>query len=623
MFYSHQLLARKAPLGQIWMAATLHAKINRKKLNKLNIIRICEEILNPSVPMALRLSGILMGGVVIVYERKVKLLYDDVTRLLVEINEAWKVKVAPDPTVLPKGKSQARKEAVTLPENQETDMGEIEQSLNYSNAATTTMGFQETAYFTMRLDNVDEPYVNHDTGEGDASHHLHQADADNITLFERFDSYQVDTDAYNRFERFDIEGDEETQVNFTSADHMDIPTTLIPSPNEQDEAQRDMGVDMLHAEENQDHHPEFQVNQQSSECKRARQDQQKERVIKRKTKRQAAITVDYEQTIIPGHVYQSWLQNASDIVSRRGRKRKARMGIMSTSKISNLMELPPTVLIDDNGNREIYYPAPLLELWNKSTRPPHESPSERTSAPLPPEPSISSLPDRTFDDAHSGAGSQSLGTSIEKLRTNVVNDGLSMDILLEELKANLGNNGVRMTEANMATPRNSGDGVGSIPGSGSGHGIPPHYFEVNLGRSNKKGPHSSSRHSGGSLETVAEEDPWQFADPNFELSRLSENGPTPDQELLVETGPTQTQHLIVGQPVDKIADSIRMQMKSHFETPGAPQVESLNNLAAGMNTKAAALLFYQTCVLASRDFLRVEQKMPYGDILISKGAKMH
>ncbi|KAJ6429296.1 hypothetical protein OIU84_020849 [Salix udensis] len=579
------------------MAATLHAKINRKKLNKLNIIRICEEILNPSVPMALRLSGILMG-----------------TRL-VEINEAWKVKVAPDPTVLPKGKSQARKEAVTLPENQETDMGEIEQSLNYSNAATTTTGFQETAYFTMRLDNVDEPYVNHDTGEGDASHHLHQADADNITLFERFDSYQVDTDAYNRFERFDIEGDEETQVNFTSADHMDIPTTLIPSPNEQDGAQR--------AEENQDHHPEFQVNQQSSECKRARQDQQKQRLIKRKTKRQATITVDYEQTIIPGHVYQSWLQNASDIVSRRGRKRKARMGIISTSKISNLMELPPTVLIDDNGNREIYYPAPLLELWNKCTRPPHESPSERTSAPLPPEPSISSLPDRTFDDAHSGAGSQSLGTSIEKLRTNVVNDGLSMDILLEELKANLGNNGVRMTEANMATPRNSGDGVGSIPGSGSGHGIPPHYFEVNLGRSNKKGPHSSSRHSGGSLETVAEEDPWQFADPNFELSRLSENGPTPDQELLVETGPTQTQHLIVGQPVDKIADSIRMQMKSHFETPGAPQVESLNNLAAGMNTKAAALLFYQTCVLASRDFLRVEQKMPYGDILISKGAKMH
>jgi len=54
------------------------------------------------------------------------------------------------------------------------------------------------------------------------------------------------------------------------------------------------------------------------------QDQQKQRPIKRKTRRQATTTVDYEQTIIPGHVYQSWLQNASDIVSRRGRKRKVR-----------------------------------------------------------------------------------------------------------------------------------------------------------------------------------------------------------------------------------------------------------------------------------------------------------
>ena len=36
-------------------------------------------------------------------------------------------------------------------------------------------------------------------------------------------------------------------------------------------------------------------------------------------------------------------------------------------------------------------------------------------------------------------------------------------------------------------------------------------------------------------------------------------------------------------------------MKAHFDTPGAPRVESLNNLATGMNRKGAALLFYQTC----------------------------
>ncbi|KAL0922857.1 hypothetical protein M5K25_006885 [Dendrobium thyrsiflorum] len=92
MFYSHQLLARKAPLGQIWrvfisvsfkflwfysssidsftefgaifdyrMAATLNSKIKQRNLEKLNIPLICEEILNPSIPTALRLSGILMG----------------------------------------------------------------------------------------------------------------------------------------------------------------------------------------------------------------------------------------------------------------------------------------------------------------------------------------------------------------------------------------------------------------------------------------------------------------------------------------------------------------------------------------------------------------------------------
>ncbi|XP_059458695.1 sister chromatid cohesion 1 protein 1 [Corylus avellana] len=626
MFYSHQLLARKAPLGQIWMAATLHAKINRRKLDKLNIIKICEEILNPSVPMALRLSGILMGGVVIVYERKVKLLYDDVSRLLVEINEAWKVKAAPDPTVLPKGKSHAKKEAVTLPENQETDVGDIEHSLHFSSTtATATMGFQQTAYFAMRLDSVDEPFINDNAGEEDQYHKLHQAFADNITLFERFDSYQANADQYNRFERFDIEGDGETELNFTSGEHTQIPTTLVPSPPLQDEPQR---ADEFHYQ-----HPDHQVNQKSDGYKEARQDQERPRPKKRKTRIPAASIMDYEQTMIPGHVYQSWLQNASDIASRRGRKRK-HTEIMSTMKIVNLMNLPPIVLIGDlfvNGSRAVYYPPPLLELWMKSIQPPHDSPSEKTSSPLPPEPSLSSPPERVhypdpmgfpFEDFHSGVGSQSLGVSIEKQRANVVNNDIPTEILMEELRANLMNNGTGLAEVNLlVTPGNSDD-VRSIPNSASGQGVFSHNSEVNSGRSNRKKPYSSSRHSSGGLEPVAEEHTWKHSDPKFKLARLSEKGLTPDQELLVETGVTQTQHEKINHPFDQITDSIRMQMKAHFNTPGAPQVESLNNLAAGMNRKGAALLFYQTCVLASSDMLRVEQMVPYADILISRGAKM-
>ncbi|GFY82084.1 Rad21/Rec8-like family protein [Actinidia rufa] len=598
------------------MAATMHAKINRRKLDKLNIIKICEEILNPSVPMALRLSGILMGGVVIVYERKVKLLYDDdgvvTCASKVEINEAWKVKAVPDPTLLPKGKSQAKYEAVTLPDNQEAELGEIEQSLNNTD---TVMGFQETCYFAMRLDNVEEPFINNNPREEDQSEQYHQdlfvissantasslsADVANITLSERFDSYQTNTDAYNRFERFDIEGDDETQLNFTSHERTQIPSTLIPSPPHQADPQKRKQQNIashshkavrrkmeilvggycyvnslltsvsLAADEILDQHPEDQVNPQSDEGKavsQPQQDHRKQGTPRRKARKPAAFVMDYEQTIIPGHMYQSWLQSASDIVSRRGRKRK-RFNALPTMKIRDLMDLPPTVLVCGlfvTGNRGIHYPAPLLELWMRSTQPPHDSPSGRIS---PPQPSSSSPADRAHhndrvglpsEDFHSGIGSQSLGVSIEKLRKTVNVNELPNEFFIEELRSNLMNNGVRAAEANvMVTPRNSGDEVKSIPSSGSGHGFPSHSLEINSGRSNKKRPYSSSRHSGSGLEPVAEETSWQHPDPNFKLARLSENGLTPENDLLVETGPTQPQQPILNPPIDHITDSIRM-----------------------------------------------------------------
>jgi cohesin complex subunit SCC1 len=63
-------------------------------------------------------------------------------------------------------------------------------------------------------------------------------------------------------------------------------------------------------------------------------------------------------------------------------------------------------------------------------------------------------------------------------------------------------------------------------------------------------------------------------------------------------------------------------LKLHFDTPGASQSESLSQLAHGMTTAKAARLFYQACVLATHDFIKVNQLEPYGDILISRGPKM-
>ncbi|XP_068340208.1 sister chromatid cohesion 1 protein 1 [Pyrus communis] len=587
MFYSHQLLARKAPLGQIWRAATMHAKINRRKLDKLDLIKICEEILNPSVPMALRLSGILMGGVVIVYERKVKLLYEDATRLLVELNEAWKTKPVGDPTVLPKGRSQARKEAITLPENEDT---EIEGMLNFSHGRSASMQFQQTSYFAMRLDSVDEQYVNNNAaGEEDSAPQLYQADVENITLPERFDPFQADHFMYNRLERFEIEGDEETQFNFTSGEHTHIH--IPPSPPRDEYQEGPPAADTIQ----DDQHPDHQANQpyESKEFRQMKLVQERQGTRKRKTRKQAS-GMDFEQTIIPGHVYQSWLQDPSDL-SRDARKWK-RKDVMATMKIANLMDLPPKVLMEDlftTGSKNVYYPRPLLDMWMKSVPTPHESSA----------------------DFHSGVGSQS---SIDKQRpssgvTKGKNDPAS--VFMDGLTANLKNIGLAGNDTNpMVTPGNSDD-VRSIPSSASGQAIPS---EGNSGRSGKKRPHSAS---GGNirLEPLLE---MSHPDVHFELSRSPEQGPAFDQELLVETGPTQTQKPIMEQPLDKTTDTIRRVLKSHFETEGAPRVESLDNLTAGRNRKEAAMLFYKTCVLATRDVIRVEQRTAYGEILISRGPKM-
>lgn len=40
------------------------------------------------------------------------------------------------------------------------------------------------------------------------------------------------------FGRFDIEGDDETQLNFTPPEHTQIPSTLVPSPPLQEEPQK-------------------------------------------------------------------------------------------------------------------------------------------------------------------------------------------------------------------------------------------------------------------------------------------------------------------------------------------------------------------------------------------------
>ncbi|GJN15325.1 hypothetical protein PR202_gb02226 [Eleusine coracana subsp. coracana] len=538
MFYSHQLLARKAPLGQIWMAATLHSKINRKRLDKLDIIQICEEILNPSVPMALRLSGILMGGVVIVYERKVKLLYDDVSRLLIEINQVWRMKPATDPTVLPRGKAQAKYESVTLADRF-MDM-EVEQPMIFS---------------------------------------------------------EVDTSRFGEM----------------------VPSTLIPSPPRKENSPQQQEPYYAAPSPTQEE-PQQVTNSSSAGGSLEEQEEQKlkqpSKPSKRKARRKLSqVIMDDNQTLIPGNIYQTWLKNASSLTSKR-RKVNSNFNFIRSTKISDLMDMPPVALISytDKSPSEFYYPEPLVQLWKECT----EAKSAKASSS---EGQPSSQDQQPRNSSPQEFAPQTEGEYERDMRSHQMDftDGM------EKLRGNMTGEYERAYDPlhsdHSVTPGSPGLSHRSASSSGgTGRGFIALDPETQLpsGRS-KRRQHSSGR-SLGNLDPVEEDFPLEQEVRDFKMRRLSDIGPTPD--FLEETEPTQTPYEKQSNPIDEVTQSIQSHLKLHFDTPGAPQSESLSQLAYGMTKAGAARLFYQMNVLATFDYIKVTQMEPYGDIMISRGAKM-
>ncbi|BEJ15168.1 hypothetical protein CspHIS471_0409350 [Cutaneotrichosporon sp. HIS471] len=82
MFFTDELLmAKRGSLGIIWLVSTLgprNKRVNRKALEKVEIRRTCDLIASPPEPLALRLSGQLLVGVVRVYSQNYEHFYSDV-----------------------------------------------------------------------------------------------------------------------------------------------------------------------------------------------------------------------------------------------------------------------------------------------------------------------------------------------------------------------------------------------------------------------------------------------------------------------------------------------------------------------------------------------------------------
>ncbi|WOL09190.1 sister chromatid cohesion 1 protein 1 [Canna indica] len=390
--------------------------------------------------------------------------------------------------------------------------------------------------------------------------------------------------------------------------HTQWEATLRPSTVPVDEL-RNSTPRQHTASEN--HHMQGEREQKVEDIQR----QQRARRVRRV---RSYLIMDDQQLMIPGNIYQSWLQDTSDIVSRRGRTvsqclRSA--NLIRSSKISILMRLPPVALISSLGllPLQIHYPAPLMELWRKITEenPTNNSPSG-DKPPTGKQQGQQASHEFDPEDVRDEIASNTMEFATEMQRANVrypvmqgINEAFSNDHF-------------------PSSGSSAGHSANSISSSGSGHIVIPLEPEIlpSVGRPKRK-QNSSSKANLGNLDPVEEEFSLRLDARGSKIGRLSDELPTPDLELLQETGPTQTPVAPSSDPLlDKTTQLIRTQLKLHFDTPGVPPHESLNQLALGMNKKRAAQFFYQTCVLATSDFIKVEQHEAYGDISISRGPKL-
>jgi cohesin complex subunit SCC1 len=117
MFYSDTLLSKTAPLAKVWLAANIERKLTKTQVLHAKIGEDCGYIIHPESagggPIALRLSGQLLLGVVRIYSRKARYLLDDCNEALLKIKMAFR----PGNVDLPANQSHAANPAsLTLPD---------------------------------------------------------------------------------------------------------------------------------------------------------------------------------------------------------------------------------------------------------------------------------------------------------------------------------------------------------------------------------------------------------------------------------------------------------------------------------------------------------------------------
>ncbi|CZR50364.1 related to double-strand-break repair protein rad21 [Phialocephala subalpina] len=114
MFYSETLLSKTGPLARVWLSANLERKLSKNHILQASVKDSVDAIVTPNqAPMALRLSGQLLLGVVRIYSRKARYLLDDCNEALMKIKMAFRLSGNND---IPAGLHMPSRDALMLPD---------------------------------------------------------------------------------------------------------------------------------------------------------------------------------------------------------------------------------------------------------------------------------------------------------------------------------------------------------------------------------------------------------------------------------------------------------------------------------------------------------------------------
>ncbi|CAJ1958400.1 unnamed protein product [Sphenostylis stenocarpa] len=155
MFYSQTFLARKGPLSTVWIAAHLQHRLKKSHYTTTDIPSTVLRIMDPGVPIALRMSGHLLLGVVRIYSKKVEYLHQDCKDALTGLHKA----LASLQFAQPEEVGPAPFHSVTLPGTFDLDAQNIEDQMDYTGAKDRNSVNPEDITLTDRIPVTTDYYV--------------------------------------------------------------------------------------------------------------------------------------------------------------------------------------------------------------------------------------------------------------------------------------------------------------------------------------------------------------------------------------------------------------------------------------------------------------------------------